>query len=109
VELGKLSSSANPSCPWLVEQSSALGMALYSTLQYSTHNVELIHGYLTILIVSFAMSYAPSSNMIMFSLALSINIDLVCLRACSSSMPVHHHGGGSGGARVVILCTSVVL
>jgi hypothetical protein len=84
-------------------------MALYSTHWYSTHNIELIHGYLTILIVCFAISYAPLSYMIMFSLALSINIGLVCFRACSSSMPVHHHGGGSGGARVVILCTSVVL
>jgi hypothetical protein len=48
-------------------------MALYSTRQYSTYNIELIHGYLTILIVRFAKSYAPLSYMIMFSLALSIN------------------------------------
>jgi hypothetical protein len=73
-------------------------VALYLTHRYSTHNIELIHGYLTILIVCFAMSYA-----------LGINIGLVCFLACSSSMRVNHHGGGSGGARVVILCTGVVL
>jgi hypothetical protein len=83
-------------------------MALYSTRQYFTHNIELIHGYLTIFIIWYAMSYAPSSYITMFSLALSINISLVCFRTCSSSMPIHHHGGGSGGARVAILCTGVV-
>jgi hypothetical protein len=86
----------------------SLGMALYSAHRYSTHNIELIHGYLAIFIVCYAMSYAPSSYITMFSLALSINIGLVCLRACSSSMPIHHHGEGFGGARVVILCTRVV-
>jgi hypothetical protein len=55
------------------------------------------------------MSYAPLSYMIMFSLALSTSISLVCFRACSSLTPGHHHGGGSEGARVVILCTGVVL
>jgi hypothetical protein len=83
-------------------------MALYSTRRYSTHNIELIHGYLAIFIVWYAMSYAPSSYITMFRLTLSINIGLVCFLACSSSMPVHHHGLGSGGARVVILCTGVV-
>jgi hypothetical protein len=52
-------------------------MALYSTRRYSTHNIELIHGYLAILIVCYTMSYAPSSYITMFSLALSINIGLV--------------------------------
>jgi hypothetical protein len=80
-------------------------MALYSTHRYSAHNIEFIRGYLAILIVCYTMSYASSSYKTMFSLALSINIGLVCFRACSSAMPVHHHGGGSGGARVVILCT----
>jgi hypothetical protein len=83
-------------------------MALYSTRWYSTHNTQLIRGYLT-MIICFAMSYAPLSYIIMFSLALSTSIDLVCFRACSSLTPGHHHGGGAGGARVVILCTSVVL
>jgi hypothetical protein len=84
-------------------------MALYSTPRYSTHNIELIHGYLTILIVCFAMSYALLSYRIMFSLTLSINIGLVCFWACSRSMPVLHHGRGSEEARVVILCMSMLL
>jgi hypothetical protein len=78
-------------------------MALYPTCRYSTLNIELIHGYLTILIVCLAMSYAPSSYIIMLSLALSINIDLVCIQACSSLTPVYHHGGGARGVRLVIL------
>jgi hypothetical protein len=84
-------------------------MALYSTHQYSTHNTELIRGYSAILIVCFAMSYAPSSYISMFSLALSISIVLVCFRACSSLTHVHHHGRGAGGARVVILCMGIVV
>jgi hypothetical protein len=84
-------------------------MALYITRRYSTRNTELIHSYLTILIACSAMSYALLSYMIMFSLASSTSIGLVCFRACSSVTPSHHHGGGAGGARVVILCTDVVL
>jgi hypothetical protein len=99
----------NPSRPWVAEQPSALGMVLCSTRRYSNHNIELIHGCLTILTVCFAMSYPPLSYMIMFSLALSINIGLVFFRACSSSMPIYHHAGGFEFARVVILCTGTEL
>jgi len=81
-------------------------MALYSTYRYSTHNIELIHGYLAVFIVGYTMPYAPSSYITMVSLALSTSNNLVCFRACSSLTPGHHHGGGAGGARVVISCTT---
>jgi len=47
----------------VVEQSSALDMALYLTCQYSIYNIELCHGFFTILIayqsmLSSFMSYA---------------------------------------------------
>jgi hypothetical protein len=84
-------------------------MALYLTCRNSTHNIELIHGYLAILIVCYTMCYARLSYITMFMLTFSLNIGLICFRACSSSMRVHHHGGGFRGARVVILCTGVVV
>ena len=83
-------------------------MALYSTYQYSTHNIELIHGYLAVFIVCYTMPYAPSSYITMFSLALSFGIGLVCFHAFSYSMPINHHGRGFGGTRVVIMCTGMV-
>ena len=77
----------------IAERFSALGMALYSTCLYFALNIEFIHGYLAILIICHTISYAPSSYITLFSLALSTNIDLLCFEAYSSLTPGHHHGG----------------
>jgi hypothetical protein len=91
-----------------MEQPSASDMALYPTCWYSINNTEFIHCSLAILIVCHTMPYALSGYIAMFSLALSLNIGLVCFRACSCSMPVDHHGCGSRGARIVIMFTGMV-
>jgi len=62
-------------------------------------NIELIHGYLAILIVCYTMSYASLSYITLFSLVLSLNIGLVCYSGllnalCLSNMMVGVGGGG---------------
>ena len=86
-------------------------MALYSTCQYSIHNIELCHGCLTISIVyqsmlSLFMSYA--SDMVRLDDP-STDSSSLCFQACSSILLVHPKGGRPGDARVVTSCTSVLL
>jgi len=51
VELGYCSSLANQVILGVIEQSSAFGIALYSTCQHSIHNIEFHHGCYAILII----------------------------------------------------------
>ena len=93
------------------EQSSALGLALYSICQHSIHNIELCHGCYAISIVyqsmlCLIMSYAkdmvrPDDP--------GTDVGLLCFQACSSVLLVHPKGGRPEDARVVTSCTSVVL
>jgi hypothetical protein len=93
----------NPVVLEVVEQSSARGMALYSTCQYLFHNAKLSHGCYDILIVYHTM---PCSS-ISYALyvvrpdVLSKDIGSLCLWACLSALLVHPKGGRLGGARVV--------
>ena len=93
-----------------VEQSSAPGMALYSTCQTSIHNIEICHGCFAILMLyqymlSSFMSYAkvldrPDDP--------GTDRSSLCFRVCSSVLHVHPKGGRPGDARVVTSCMSVV-
>ena len=86
-------------------------MALYPICQTSIHNIEMCHGFFTILVVYQSM----------LSLFISCATDLVrpddpgtdrgslCFRACSSVLLIHPKGGRPGGTRVVTSYTSVVL
>jgi hypothetical protein len=85
------------------EQSSASGMALYSTCQYLIHNLEFSHGCYTILIVYHTMpSFITSYPMYAVRLdELSKDIGSLCLWAYLSALLVHPKGGRLGGTRVV--------
>jgi hypothetical protein len=94
----------------VVEQSSASGMAFYSTCQYSIRNAELSHGCYAILIVYHTMPYSSISYAlyVVRSDVLSKAISSLCLWVCLSALRVHPKGGRPGGARVVTLYTSMV-
>ena len=95
----------------VIEQSSAPGMALYSTCQTSIHNIELCHGCFTISIVYQSMLW------LFMSCAMDMvrpddpgmDIGSLCFWACSSILLVHPKGGRPGDTRVVTSCMSVVL
>jgi hypothetical protein len=86
-------------------------MALYSICQYSIHNIELDHGCFTISIVY--------QSMLLFIIScvtsmvrpddLSMDIGLLCFRACSSVLLVHPKSARPGDARVVTSYRGVVL
>jgi hypothetical protein len=110
VELGYNFSLANPVVFEVVEQSSASGMALYSTCQYPIHNVELSHGCYAILIVYHTMPCSCISYALYMVIpdVLSKDIGSLCHWACLSTLLVHPKGGRSGGTRVVTSYTGVV-
>ena len=83
----------------IVEQSSALGMALYSICQHSIHNIELCHGCYAIAIVyqsmlCLIMSYAkdkvrPDDP--------GTDVGSLCFQTCSSVLLVYPKGVGDSG------------
>jgi hypothetical protein len=75
-------------------------MALYSIRIFRIYT-EL--GISTVLIVCYTLLYTFMCYTGMFSIGLVYCNGGVCLRACSSSMPMGHHGSGSGGAIVVVI------
>ena len=95
----------------VVKRSSAPGMALYPICQTSIHNIELCHGFFTILIVyqsmlSLFMSYA---KVLVRLNDPGTDRGSMCFRACSSVLLVHPKDGRLGGTIVVTSDTSVVL
>jgi hypothetical protein len=76
----------NPAVLKIVEQSSASGMALYSTCLYAIHNAELSHGFNAILIVYHTMPCSSTSYALYVVRpdALSKDISSLCLWACLS-------------------------
>ena len=84
-------------------------MALYPDCRYAFH-IDLVHGYLAILIACFAMIYLSISYL---SCLLrpddpGKDISSLCFRACLCVLPVHPKGRGPGGARVVTSYAGVV-
>ena len=95
----------------VIEQSSVPGMALYPICQTSIHNMEICHGFFTILIVyqSMLSSFISYATVLVRPDDLGTDRDSLCFRACSSVLLVHLKGGRPGDARVVTSYTSVVL
>ena len=95
----------------VVEQSSALGMALYSSWQTSIHNIELCHGCFTILIVYQSMlgSFKSCAMDLVRPDDLGTDRGLLCFRACSSVLLVHPKGGRLGDTRVVTSYTDMIV
>lgn len=123
MELGQRFIFSEASRPWVGEQSSALGMALYPTCQYSIRYAELSLGCLVMLVVcnalpcytvtmtnhSLAWCYTSYALYMIRPDDLGKDIGSLCFRACLSVLLVHPKGGRPGGARVVTSYTSVVL
>ena len=86
-------------------------MALYPTCQTSIHNIELCHGFFTILIVyqSMLSSFMSYAKDLVRPDDPGTDRGSMCFRACSSVLLVHPKGGRPGGTRVVTSYTSVVL
>ena len=78
-------------------------MALYLTCQYSIYNIELCHGFFTILIAyqSMLSSFMSCVTDMVRPDDLGTDIGSLCFRACSSVLLVHPKGGRPGDARVV--------
>ena len=95
----------------VVEQSSAFGMALFSTCQDSIHNIEFCYRCFTILIVyqSMLRSFISYATVLVRPDDPGTDRGSLCFRACSSVLLVHLKGGRPGGTRVVTSYTSVVL
>ena len=84
-------------------------MALYPDCCYAFH-IDLVHGYLAILIACFAMIYLSISYLscLLRPDDLSKDVGSVCFRAYLSVLLVHPKGGRPGGAGVVTSYTDVV-
>jgi hypothetical protein len=95
----------------VVEQSSAPGMALYSSCHTSIHNIEVCHSCFTILIVyqSMLSSFMSYAKVLVRLDDPSTDRGSLCFRACSSALLVHPKGGRPGDTRIVTSCMSVVL
>jgi len=86
-------------------------MASYSTCQLLIHNIELCHGYFTILIVyqSKLSSFMSRATDLVRPDDPGTDRGSLCFWACSSVLLVHPKGGRPGDARVVTSYMSVVL
>jgi hypothetical protein len=85
-------------------------MALYPDCCYAFH-IDLVHGYLAILIACFAMIYLSISYLscLLRPDDLGKDVGSLCFRACLSVFLVHPKGGRPGGAGVVTSYMGVVL
>ena len=84
-------------------------MALYPDCRYAFH-IDLVHGYLAILIACFAMIYLSISYLscLLRPDDLGKDVGSLCFRACLSVFLVHPKGGRPGGAGVVTSYMGVV-